>query len=275
MKANPPPFVALMTLCLSLFLSFSALGGPLSTLYLTNTLEGKLYAVQGSSVTLNVAATSTGQSPIAVGSTIRTFGADTGISGAEYSLSGTATGSVYPNTFGNVAPFFVDGATDGLFNYAWDFGEGRAYRFNLDWSSPTVLFTLGNSTGTRAGITYDPTSNTLWLTGVGASLAGRLEQYTLDGVILASYSTGTVGSPFLAFDPADQSLWLRPSNSPVFQQYSTAGVFLSSETYPSLAFNGLDGAEFAVPEPTCALLLLSGAVFCLRRRTFRTHERSA
>lgn len=266
----------LIASCSFLSLSLSASGGPLSTLYLTDHVEGKLYGVQGSSVTLNASATSTQQSPIAVGSTIRTFGLFRGDSGAEYSLSGTPTGSVYPNTIASA--YFLDGATDGFFNYAWHVGEGRAYRFDLNWSSPTILFTIGIGEGSRAGITYDPTNGTLWVSGATGAITGKLENYTLNGVRLLQYATVPgVGSSVLAFDPADQTLWLNEIrlSSTVYNQFSRAGVFLSSQSYPSLSSGGIEGGEFAVPEPSTPLLMLFGLLAFMQRSSARRAALSA
>ena len=56
---------------------------------------------------------------------------------------------------------------------------------------------------------------------------------------------------------------------------STGGNFIygTSDTIGSLNPR-LDNVTIA-PEPSSALLLLSGAAFCLRRRSLRTHERNA
>ena len=56
------------------FCAVPAVGGPVSTLYLTSASEGRLHSVRGAAVPLKVAATSTGPGAIAVGSTLRDSG---------------------------------------------------------------------------------------------------------------------------------------------------------------------------------------------------------
>ena len=84
---------------------------------------------------------------------------------------------------------------------------------------------------------------------------------------------GAVGGyNFTGFDSRSISTWNMTASS-VFQATvsgnSESGVVITSA-------NGVAADNFlSVPEPSSALLLLSGAALCLRRRSLRTSERSA
>src|SRR5438128_679670 len=99
--------------------------GPQGMLYLTNSTLGRIYMVNGTSVSSFGETYSPGfsESVIAVSglSEIQTrsyYSLDTG-HGGQYTFGGTPTGANYgnPNPAGLVADFAYDGTNDGLHNY--------------------------------------------------------------------------------------------------------------------------------------------------------------
>jgi hypothetical protein len=252
-------------------------GVPTSTLYITDfwntpselwTIQGGTGAItgttmQGGSVTNDTA--------LAVTSTIKTLGinewAGVGASGYQYTLSGVFTGTTYANPVPSAS--FYDGASDGTNNYSVDYNTGKVYEFNGNWGNPTVLFTdptygaFGDN-----GITYETTNNTIWLTNVYTS---TLLHYTLNGTLLADYQLNSNNNyQGLALDPADGTLWTWNGNG-ALEQYSQAGVLLSTLAEPDI----LDpaGMEFAEATPTPipgALLLFAPGLagLALVRRRF-------
>ena len=260
------------------FFASNAPAGPISELYLVSKSEkggGKsaFNVVQGSSIVGSWSAQHGNELAIAVNSTVRTMGVlnlpAPGDLGAEYSLSGVPTGIDFPMPIASPPTVqFLDGTTDGVHNYAWDFNNNAAYQFDLNWSNPIVLFTL---TGvSRAGITYDPSNNSLWLSQFGGTL---VEDHSMTGDLLSSFSVGHIQNAALALDPADGTLWLgSQAQFGVFEQYSRSGAFLSSETYSALTTVDVLGAEFqTVPEPSACGILLLGTVIFLRP-TRRRHQ---
>lgn len=229
-----------------------ALGGPLGELYLTSKTEhggGKstITVVQGTTVNRSWNAQHGNEIPIAVGSTVRTLGLlnvpAPGDVGAEYSISGLATGTAYPMPISSPPTVqFLDGATDGVsHNFAWDINNNTAYQFDLNWANPQILFTL-TDTNSRAGITFDPTNDSLWLSGYGSS---TIEDRSLAGGLLSSFTVGHIQNTALAFDPADGTLWMGTSTLlGTFQQYSRSGQLLGSQFYASLTATGTLGGEF-------------------------------
>jgi hypothetical protein len=74
------------------------------------------------------------------------------------------------------------------------------------------------------------------------------------GQSLAGFSrAGMVASDFIAFGPSDSATFVG-----------------DADDNPTQGVSGTTGTATVVPEPSAALLLLSGAAFLLRRRTLRT-----
>lgn len=187
--------------------------GPSSRLYMT-VLGGYPYSavavMQGDEV-VDTWQTGWGEWALAVGDTVRTvvyMETDLYQGGREYGLDGTPTGVTYGQKNG-----MYDGTTDGLYNYAVHGGTGEVYRFRNDWSGGEVLFTVtfqdpvsphdGNS------IAYDPADGSIWiLEHQNASLGTTLAQYTLNGALVRSFSTGRTQTHGLALDPVDGTLWV-------------------------------------------------------------------
>ena len=257
--------------------------GPRSELFLTDVRRDRLLSITGTSLTLDVALVSGNERALAVIDTIRTMPSTAGHVGTEYSLAGVPTGSSYDASVGLSGNFF-DGTTDGRFNYAWNYYEGAAYRFDLQWGNPIELFSLGVTDGHRLGITFDITNNSLWIAGdADGPAAGMIENRSLTGELLSAFSTGWVNNWALALDPLDGTLWTvngyrSTATLLLLEQYSRTGTFLGRTTVVTPAQYTAFGGEFAftgtvVPEPSSALLALSGAgVILLRRRPRKTRD---
>lgn len=259
-----------------------------SELFLTvdpTTANARVVGVQGTNVLFNVpqSPTAQGQSPIAVNSTVRTLGFGGGNSyvGAEYSLAGVPAGSTYAFPAALGSEEVDDGTTNGSFNYAWGVTSGIAYRLNLDWTNPVPLFTLGNASGSRLGITYDVSNNSLWIAGFTGTVGTLISDYSLSGTLLSSFNIGHGFSGALALNPADGTLWLSnliSGGTLTLEQYarSAPGSFgatqplLSSQTQAGIS-DGAFGGEFrytgaVAPEPSTALLGAMGVVGLACRR---------
>lgn len=127
-----------------------------------------------------------------------------------------------------------------------------------DWQNPTRLFTLPSS---PTGITYDMNTGHPWIAHDG----GVIEERTLDGTVISSFPYGTGGIGSLAWEPATATLRGVVNGRDEIRNFSRTGTLLESVNIPGLASNNW-GGEFAVPEPTTALLLALGAIGALRRR---------
>jgi hypothetical protein len=233
--------------------------GPVSEYYLASGDQGRVDVVQG----LNINRTwgmNDFEYPIAVNTTVRTFGATIGTRGSEYTLGGSFTGTTYPNTYGT----FWDSTTDGQHNYLIDWNNGDVLQTDSSYQNPKLLFNSGGG-GNYLGITWDPTNNSLWIAQWGGQ---RVENRTLGGTLLSSFNTGiTVAQAALALDHADGTLWLVEwTQQGWFRQYDKNGNQLQRVNIAGL--NGVNplGGEFQLPEPgTLGLLGLAGLLF-LRRR---------
>ncbi len=254
--------------------SAAVFAGPIDTLYFIDPGSGRLVGVQGSAVVFTTAGVA--GSMLAVDSTVRTY------AGAEYTLAGNATGNTYTDHVADNNLQWLDGTSDGTHNYAigWDQRPGgtsndRVYRFNSDWTAPTILFTAPVDTW---GISYDPGTGHLWTSSRGGNL---VSEFLLNGTLVSSFTVPFAPSA-LALDPGDGTLWMNEVEvhgaAPTFYQYSKSGTLLSSQTYAALAGTGnIFGAEFSVsgqaatPEPSGFLLLGSGlavaGLWQIRRRT--------
>jgi hypothetical protein len=229
--------------------------GPTSPLYLTYVNAGKnIVVIQGNSVIISFPEAygyAPYEMPIAVSGDVRTIGFESGISGGQYTLSGTPTGTSYvvPSVIGSDGVY--DSTSDGSHNYLVDTKTGIVYQTARDFTNPVALFT--SLYPVPAGITYDPVNHSLWISGGDTT---TVADYSLNGTLLSSFSTGHPANNALAFDPADHTLWLvNVDYTGDLEQYSTAGALLSVGPYVGYA----SGGEFnETPEPGTLVLFGSG-----------------
>ncbi len=250
-------FIAI--LILSLIPQAIAVGIP-NELYVTKWQGYGIEVIQGSSVVRSWAPSGSAELAIVVDNTVKTYGyTNSGSKGAEYTLSGTYTGTQYtvnPASYG-----FHDGATDGTYYYSWGYFSNSLEKFDKNWNRIETMFTL---TGTdRLGVTYDPTDDTFWIT---CWSQGRVEHYTRSGSLLGSFNTNTY-SGMIALDYTDNTLWTVVYSSNAFKQYSKSGVLLQTVSVTGLNAGYIYGGEFRylIPEPGTFVLLLLASLFCTLR----------
>jgi hypothetical protein len=239
----------------SLLAPIASRAGPASELYLTAGQENTILVVQGNNVVRSWSVVHNNEYGIAVMGTVQTTIGASGFLGSEYTLAGAYTGvtSTFPNLPGTS---IYDGASDGTYIYAWDFNQNRALRFGPNWSNPVPLFSIGGSGGDFIGITYDPSNNSLWISGWYKS---EIRDYSLTGQLLGSFSVSHNEITALALDPATGTLWSADRNVwGLFEEHSKTGQLLSTQYYPELSGMNMLGGEFQVPEPATAGLLTLG-----------------
>jgi hypothetical protein len=233
---------------------------PTSTLFLTDGDSHRLTIITGSTfVQPAMGQVSYREYPIAVlNQEIFTTGPNVANQpGGVYNLAGNylrAAGTWIASAGVN----FWDGTTDGVNNFAYNYGTGGVYQFGTDWSGGSLLFAFGSSSQ-YLGITYDVTDNTFWVSGWSTNSVVHLSRTgTTLGTFNASFFSSSLTA--LALDPADGTLWMGSQGSPgVFAQYTKSGTLLGTHTY---AFtDNILGGEFAfttIPEPASLALLLCG-----------------
>ena len=242
--------------------------GPASTYYVSDGTT--MFQVQG----LNVLSSWTVSGlPAAIDTNIRTNGRDDTQPGAQYSLSGTATGTAYTN---NTGTSIWDGTTDTVHNYTVSsFNTSYVIQADLDWSNPVVLFNLDASGYAQLGITYDPTNNSLWISDWNAG--SSIYNYALDGTLLSQFNAGFGDIGGLALDPADNTLWATRYADTTLFQFSKSGTLLQSGTIAGITSSFLWSGEFSetagavpvgAPEPASVVLFAAGAglLALVRRR---------
>ncbi len=231
--------VYVLTIFSTIFLA-GAVGaaGPMSKLFLTAGDQNTNWVVQGPLVVTSWTQHNGSEYPITVFNTVRTLGLASGISGAEYTLSGAFTGVTYPYPLGAGTNLY-DGTTDTKLNYSVDFDSGNVYSFKSDWTNPTFLF---SEPAGFLGIAYDATDNSLWLANFNGT---TIEHRSLFGTLISSFTVPFTSITFLAIDPADNTLWMGSQNTEgSFYQYLKTGVQLSSVFYPALVKQNTLGGEF-------------------------------
>lgn len=269
----------------------STFTGPTSPYYLDNYYTKTIYVVQGTSVVNSFpwayGADANGdpynEGNLAVSSTVNTRpgSSPSGGQGGQYTLNGTPTGLTesHPTPAGVEDETSLDGTSDGLYNYYVQyFGQDshgnhieNVYQTSLTWQNPTELFSVQTAPGSAyqyLGIAYDPTNQSLWISG---NSSGAIKDYSLSGTLLHSFSSGHNQNAALGYDQADNTLWISDGQTNLLEQYSTTGTLLQSGTPTGLPYDWYLAGDFSsgtgVPEPTYIPLLVTmvGAIVLTRR----------
>jgi hypothetical protein len=241
-----------------LLLAAGAAQAQTGTLYLTFD-SGTIAVVHGGSVVNSFTfAYGSEEWPIAVYGDVRTIGASDYVpTGGQYTLGGTPTGTTYTSPSGFYD--WADSTTNGTSNFLVDPGSAVVYQTGRDYSNATALFATPNYVSRNMGISYDRFNNSLRINVPGP---GIVADYSMSGTLLSSFNPGSWHGGSLAFDPADQTLWLVNNDRGYLEQYSTAGVFLG-EGAAVRQFGTALGGEFneapsATPEPGTLVMFGSG-----------------
>lgn len=225
---------------------------------------GNTHVLQGGTEQFAYQWVSGGQMPIAVGD----FGSGMRVrqavgqplsgnpeQGNEYTLAGVATGGTNLWSRTQNANTGYDAGFDGTHIYMIDWTGGQVYQYDNNYNGGTYMF---NANTSDLGITFDSGTNTIWTSNWGS---GTVSQWSMGGALLSSFHAAGSNLGALAYDSADQSLWM--SNGSEMIQYDRAGNLLSRFSYGTYVLGG----EFAaVPEPATMALLGLGALAALRRK---------
>jgi hypothetical protein len=227
--------------------------GPTAVLYVTTKTErggkSELFAVQGTNVIGHWISKHGAELGIAVNDTVRTLGSANfpapGDVGAEYTLQGSYTGTDYPFPVSSPnAMQFLDGASDGLRNYACDLNANDVWQFDGNWANGVKLFHIADAVS-RSGITWDALHHSLWFSGFNT---GLVEERSLAGVLLSSFAVPHTGLVALSMDPADGTIWFLSWNTlGTLYHYSRTGQSLAGGFCAALATNSVYGGEFQLP----------------------------
>lgn len=173
----------------------------------------------------------------------------------EYSLAGVATGNT--STGGAAFSQLLDGATgtNGR-NYGVECcgGTNSVTVANSDWSNQTALFNLS---GDGAGIAFDPTNSTLYVSLFG----NAINHYDLSGALLGTIDLGRtlVG---LAYEELTNSFWGWDRSLQHLVQFDRTGGILQDFFVDGIGGNPFGGEMAvtggAVPEPGTVALLAMG-----------------
>lgn len=214
--------LAAMMVAASVALSAQAFAGPIGRYWLTDESGfNNIWQFQGNTMqTFPASPNNTRHGPIIVDgntNTVRSVeggfgGGDGSNPGAEYDFSGAVQAPLNLNHSAHSGGRVIDAGFDGTHTYIVD-STSNVFRYNADFSgSGTFLFNVsGSSSRTPQGITYDTTTNTLWLSDYGA---GRVQQFDLSGNELFSFAVvdnlGNLSSnnTALAYDFSDDTFWM-------------------------------------------------------------------
>jgi hypothetical protein len=217
-----------------------------SELYLTDATLRDTFVVQGGVIIRQFDRSANTDGPgLAVGATIKCIGVNGGEVGHEYALDGTPLAGTYPN------PSFqslLDGATDGV--HTWSIAHNDSptnfalVQGDADWGNLQVLFVPQRRS---SGVTYDSSTGTLWVTNTAGGIS-HVQQYDFAGGMLQEFPATEPGGGYgIAWDPADDTLWIPASfgNNDLYQ-YDKAGNLLQVVDVLGLT-DSIAGAEFVQP----------------------------
>lgn len=260
-----PNFLAVASVVLSCVCG-QAVAGVVSPYYISSH-AGDVYVVQGNAVTHSFPTINSSAGPVVVidNNTIATT--DThGVGGGTYALDGTPTGV----TFSNPDPgpqVMEDAATDGTTIYGLAWFVQDIFSHDLDFSNRQSVKHWSLTLGYRySGIAYDPSDNTLWLSGWSIS---EMHHVDLNGDLIGSFPLTADKNVALALDPADDTLWFNGYGTNTLYQYDKNGNLLDQITPAGLPEITYSGADInVVPEPTTAVFLLGTGLWSIRRRIY-------
>ncbi len=239
--------------------------GQANPLYMVSWDTNDVIVIQNGMI-INQFTTSGLETGLAIQDTIKMVGRGSGQNGAEYALDGTPLGGgPYFN------PGFVDlydGTTNGVNNWAIahnDFDTNFAVVVgDADWNNLQVAFV---PTRRSSGITYDASTDTLWIANNLGGFNG-LQQYDLNGDLLADFELPFIsGAGYgLAWDPGDDTLWMTGAFGSVdAYQLDKSGNILQELDFPEITRNWIS-AEILIPAPGTLVLLGAAGLLGLRRR---------
>jgi hypothetical protein len=213
--------------------------------YVTDGDAQRAVRTQGGAIDLQWTTTDN-QYPMSIAGTVKIYGTYSNNTGAEYDLDGNPTGVTYPFVGGSGA--FLDGTTDGQSrNWACSFSDAGIWQFTQNWTAPTLAFAVPSL---PEGITYDPTTDHLWVARSQAAGASQnvVEEYTTSGQLLSSFvydvnPSNRLGG--LAWEPSSGTLWGFYNGQNTVVQFSETGDLLQSIQVPGLASNNW-GGEFSM-----------------------------
>ena len=158
---------------------------------------------------------------------------------------------------------FYDATTNGSHIFAWDYEFSAAFRFDLDWTNPVELFDLPGQADFM-GITYDPSNDSLWISGWDLQ---TIRNYSQDGTLLSSFTPNHNLTSALALDPTDETLWFSAFGTGKFHNYSRTGTLLGDADAPGDLFGG--EIVVSVPEPHSALTMAAVLLSFAAARRYR------
>lgn len=223
------------------FTSSIALAGPgVQSDYYVQGSDEIIYVIRGNKVVNSFPTQNDGSGPLYVyGDTVCSTDSSM-LSGGCYSLDGVPNGHVFTNG-GIGTPIVRDAATDGARVFVFAVLSQDVNVTDLDFDNPIAIINLPNpGTFPFIGIAYDPTDDTLWLSGNNVK---EMRQYDMNGNLITSFPIAANTAGALAFDPADQTLWFIDNPTAVMYQYSRNGDLLdiiSPAGLPTQQYNGGD-----------------------------------
>ncbi len=256
---------------------------PIGTMYFTqqglypNSSATKVGKLSGPSIfgiisnVQSVATANDNQGPLAVAQgDIRTYTNNMwgSSSGGRYDLNLNYLGTSYSPWQMLPGNSLYDGTTDGSSNFTVEY-NGMIIQTDRSWQSPSVLNGSGFGGLGYAdfkGITWDPSTNSFWLSCVHPAAGSSILNVSPTGLLLSNFSVSSIYWG-LAMD-VDGTLW--GSRGTSIEHFTTSGGWIGSAVVATWGGNdpafGIEIDVGAVPEPTTVATLGFGAAVLARRR---------